>query len=184
MFGISEYIDYHLSPEPPVTVSPNLPQILSPANSLNLTAQLGSPISLHCIVRNLQSKTVSTAKKNTFEEEVVWDIPRRVKKDVQSDLTTIKFWNPWVLFSRKNRQLDSKLFGKKTLCKHHLSRETVESKNRLQVRFDRKKKPTRRCRWLKNSNFLSRQLMHVYANSLKICSGLSYSKFTWCSHGT
>ena len=58
MYFFAEYIDYHLSPEPPVTTSPNLPRILAPVNPLNVTAQLGSPVSLHCIVRNLQDKTV------------------------------------------------------------------------------------------------------------------------------
>lgn len=65
---LTEYIDYHLSPEPPVTTSPNLPRILAPVNPLNVTAQLGSPVSLHCLVRNLQDKTVrnSMHKKNGY----------------------------------------------------------------------------------------------------------------------
>ena len=58
--SISEYIDYHLSPEPPVTSTPNLPRILAAVNPLNVTTQLGSPVSLHCVVKNLQDKTVSS----------------------------------------------------------------------------------------------------------------------------
>jgi len=63
-----EYIDYHLSPEPPVTTSPNLPRILAPVNPLNVTAQLGSPVSLHCVVRNLQDKTVSWLRRRGGED--------------------------------------------------------------------------------------------------------------------
>jgi len=63
-----EYIDYHLSPEPPVTSSPNLPRILVPVNPLNVTTQLGSPVSLHCVVRNLQDKTVSWLRRRPGQD--------------------------------------------------------------------------------------------------------------------
>ena len=57
----SEYIDYHLSPETTSTVSPNLPRIVNgkDGHTLNVTAQIGSPVSLQCVVKNLQDKTVS-----------------------------------------------------------------------------------------------------------------------------
>ena len=63
-FLFSEYIDYHLSPEPATTPAPNLPRIISPDHPKNVTAQLGSPVSLHCLVRNLQDKTVSHKTKD------------------------------------------------------------------------------------------------------------------------
>lgn len=66
-----EYIDYHLSPETTSTVSPNMPRIVSMnGETMNVTAQVGSPVSLHCLIKNLQDKTVSWLKR-TFEEESV-----------------------------------------------------------------------------------------------------------------
>jgi|LakMenE18May11ns_1017448.scaffolds.fasta_scaffold7115416_1 hypothetical protein len=56
---LAEYIDYHLSPEPVTTgFPPDYPRILAPESPLNITAQLGSPINLHCVVINLKDKTV------------------------------------------------------------------------------------------------------------------------------
>jgi hypothetical protein len=59
VFKLSEYIDYHLSPEPATTIyPPDYPRILSAESPLNVTAQLGAPVNLHCVVRNLKDKTV------------------------------------------------------------------------------------------------------------------------------
>ena len=59
---LSEYIDYHLSSEPSVTQSPTYPKILSRfemnGEPFNVTAQIASTVSLHCVIRNLNNKTV------------------------------------------------------------------------------------------------------------------------------
>ncbi|XP_059081925.1 zwei Ig domain protein zig-8-like [Tigriopus californicus] len=59
-----EYIDYHLSPEPVTQIPPNSPHLLNPAGMENITAQLGAPARLSCLVKNLQDKTVSWLKRN------------------------------------------------------------------------------------------------------------------------
>ena len=57
---ISEYIDYHLSSESSVTQNQIYPQILSGYGDdpLNVTAQIASTITLHCLIRHLNNKTV------------------------------------------------------------------------------------------------------------------------------
>ena len=59
---LSEYIDYHLSSESSITKSQTYPQILSRldinGDPLNVTAQVASTITLHCVIRNLNNKTV------------------------------------------------------------------------------------------------------------------------------
>ena len=60
---LSEYIDYHLSPET-MTPPPNAPLILNGGDGdiggwgSNVTAQLGAKAQLHCLVHNRQDKTV------------------------------------------------------------------------------------------------------------------------------
>ena len=58
-----EYIDYHLSSESSITQTKTYPQILSrfdmnEDHPLNVTAQIASTITLHCVIRNLNNKTV------------------------------------------------------------------------------------------------------------------------------
>ena len=67
-YCLSEYIDYHLSPET-MTPPPNAPLILNGGGDgdtgngggwgSNVTAQLGAKAQLHCLVHNRQDKTVS-----------------------------------------------------------------------------------------------------------------------------
>ena len=62
-FFFPEYIDYHLSSESSITQTKTYPQILSrfdmkEDHPLNVTAQIASTITLHCVIRNLNNKTV------------------------------------------------------------------------------------------------------------------------------
>ena len=64
-YFLSEYIDYHLSPET-MTPPPNAPLILNGGGNgdsggwgSNVTAQLGARAQIHCLVHNRQDKTVS-----------------------------------------------------------------------------------------------------------------------------